>query len=66
MKRVHIHIDKLTILGVEGADGAVVGRAIRRELARTIEGGARVDSKPRVEHAVTTAVQRSIPVPRKR
>ena len=66
MKRVHIHIDRVTVDGVEGADGAVVGRTIQRELARAIAGGARIDSKARIEHAVTTSVQRSIPAPRKR
>ena len=36
MKRVRIHIDRLTLDGFEGVDGRAVGTAIERELARMV------------------------------
>lgn len=36
MKRVQIHIDRLTLDGFDGIDGQAVGRAIERELTRLV------------------------------
>ncbi len=40
MRRVKIHIDRLTLDGFDGIDGQAVGRAIERELTRLVAGGA--------------------------
>jgi len=36
MKRIRIHIDRLTLDGFDGIDGRAVGAAVERELARMV------------------------------
>lgn len=39
MRRVHVHIERVTLAGVAGVDGAAVGVAIRRELGKLLASG---------------------------